>query len=110
QKNTMKPFKILLLLGLAVLSSSIASAQDIAGGIGGLNGVLDALYTEMMPLCGQLAGVARGLAGFGALFYIAARVWRHLSNAEPIDFYPLFRPFAIGFCITIFPSVLGLIN
>jgi len=102
--------KILLCCLLAALSPFSSQAQDMAGEIGGLNGVLDSLYTEMMPLCSQLIGVARGLAGFAALFYIAARVWRHLSNAEPIDFYPLFRPFAIGFCITVFPSVLGLIN
>lgn len=38
------------------------------------------------------------------------RVWRHLSLSEPIDFYPLFRPFVIGFAILIFPSVIGLIN
>lgn len=41
---------------------------------------------------------------------IASRVWRHIANAEPIDFYPLFRPFVIGFCVMIFPSVLAMIN
>ncbi|MEJ7829535.1 MAG: conjugative transposon protein TraJ, partial [Segetibacter sp.] len=40
----------------------------------------------------------------------ASRVWRHIANAEPIDFYPLFRPFVIGFAIMIFPSVLAMIN
>ena len=64
----------------------------------------------MMPLCSQLIGVGQALAGFAAMWYIASRVWGHLSRAEPIDFYPLFRPFVIGFCVLIFPSVLGLIN
>ncbi|WP_432264624.1 conjugative transposon protein TraJ [Autumnicola musiva] len=63
-----------------------------------------------MPLCSQLIGVGQALAGFAAMWYIASRVWGHLSRAEPIDFYPLFRPFVIGFCVLIFPSVLGLIN
>ena len=88
----------------------IGQAQGVAGEMKGMHGVLEKLYNQMMPLCGQLIGVGRGLAGFAALWYIASRVWRHLASAEPIDFYPLFRPFAIGFCVLMFPSVLGLIN
>jgi conjugative transposon TraJ protein len=64
----------------------------------------------MLPLCAKLIGVGRGLAGFAALWYISSRVWRHLANAEPIDFYPLLRPFALGLCIMMFPFVLSLIN
>jgi conjugative transposon TraJ protein len=88
----------------------VSHAQSIADDMKGLHGVLEQLYDEMMPLCGQLIGVGQGLAGFAAMWYIASRVWGHLSRAEPIDFYPLFRPFVIGFCVMIFPSVLGLIN
>lgn len=87
-----------------------SKAQGVADEMNGLHGVLDKLYDEMMPLCSNLISVGQGLAGFAALWYIASRVWRHLANAEPIDFYPLFRPFVIGFCIMVFPSVLGLIN
>ena len=65
----------------------------------------------MMPLCGSMAGVAKGIAGLGALFYVAHRVWQSLSRAEPIDVYPLLRPFVIGLCIMFFPTfVLGTIN
>jgi conjugative transposon TraJ protein len=85
-------------------------AQGLADDMNSLHSVLEQLYDEMMPLCSNLIGVGQGIAGFAALWYIAARVWRHLASAEPIDFYPLFRPFVIGFCISIFPSVLGLIN
>lgn len=88
----------------------MAQAQGLADEMNSLHSVLDSLYDEMMPLCSQLIGVGQGLAGFAALWYIASRVWRHLANAEPIDFYPLLRPFAIGICIMIFPSVLGVIN
>lgn len=52
----------------------------------------------------------RGIAGFAATWYIAVRVWGHIARAEPIDLYPLFRPFVIGFAILIFPSVIALIN
>jgi conjugative transposon TraJ protein len=76
-----------------------------------LHQILRNLYTEMMPLCGNMAGVAKGMAGLGALFYVANRVWQSLSRAEPIDVYPLLRPFVIGLCIMFFPGfVLGTIN
>ena len=85
-------------------------SQGLADDMNSLHSVLDQLYDEMMPLCSNLLGVGQGIAGFGAIWYIASRVWRHIASAEPIDFYPLFRPFVIGFCIMIFPSVLDMIN
>lgn len=76
-----------------------------------LHEILRSLYTEMMPLCSNMAGVAKGIAGLGALFYVAVRVWQSLARAEPIDVYPMLRPFAIGLCIMFFPTiVLGTIN
>lgn len=76
-----------------------------------LHQILSNLYTEMMPLCSSMIGVAKGIAGLGALFYVAVRVWQALARAEPIDVYPLLRPFAIGLCIMFFPVfVLGTIN
>ena len=94
---------------LPILSQAQTNST-VAGDIQSLQQVLDQLYMEMMPLCSQMIGVGRSLAGFAALWYIASRVWRHLANAEPIDFFPLFRPFVIGFAILIFPSVLAMIN
>ena len=68
-------------------------------------------YDEMMPLCADMTGVAKGLAGLGALFYVAVRVWQSLARAEAIDVYPLLRPFALGLCILFFPTiVLGTMN
>ncbi len=76
-----------------------------------LHQILRNLYVDMLPLCGDMAGVAKGIAGLGALFYVAYRVWHQLSQAEPIDVFPLLRPFAIGICIMFFPTiVLGTIN
>ena len=76
-----------------------------------LHQILRDLYVEMMPLCADMAGVAKGIAGLGALFYVSSRVWQSLSRAEPIDVYPLLRPFVIGMCIMFFPTfVLGTIN
>lgn len=76
-----------------------------------LHAILRGLYTEMMPLCGNMAGVAKGIAGLGALFYVAYRVWQQLARAEPLDVFPLLRPFAVGLAIMFFPTiVLGTIN
>ena len=76
-----------------------------------LHQVLRVLYDEMMPLCGDMTGVAKGIAELGALFYVAVRVWQAMARAEPIDVYPLLRLFAIDICILLFPTqVLGTLN
>ena len=76
-----------------------------------LHEILRSLYEEMMPLCADMAGVAKGIAGLGALFYVAYRVWQSLARAEPIDVFPILRPFVIGLCIMFFPTVvLGTLN
>jgi len=61
-------------------------------------------------MCDNLIDAARAIAGFGALWYIASRVWRHIASAEPVDFYPLLRPFGLGLAIVLFPSLLGVFN
>lgn len=97
----------MLLLSTAATS---ASAQDITSSLQGMQPVLNKVYDQMIPLCSNLIDAARGIAGFGALFYIASRVWRQIAHAEPLDFYPLLRPFALGLCILLFPSVIALMN
>ncbi len=103
--------KIATLSVVVLLIPYLSFAQTgFAGQIRSLQDVLEQLYDDMMPLCSRLIGVGRGIAGFAATWYIASRVWRHIANAEPIDFYPLFRPFVIGFAVLIFPSVIAMIN
>lgn len=102
---------VLLFLVVVVLLIPLASfGQGISGSLQGMQPVLDQVYGEMMPLCTGLIDVARGLAGFGALWYIGSRVWRQIAAAEAIDFYPLLRPFALGLAILLFPMVIGLMN
>jgi conjugative transposon TraJ protein len=105
-----KIYKMAFAAIAAMLMPLFSHAEGIADDLHGLQGVLDQLYNQMLPLCSGMIGVARGIAGFAALWYIGARIWKHLAAAEPIDVYPLLRPFAIGFCILAFPAVLGLIN
>ena len=103
--------KIATLSAFILLIPYLSFAQTgFAGQIRSLQDVLEQLYDDMMPLCSRLIGVGRGIAGFAATWYIASRIWRHIANAEPIDFYPLFRPFVIGFAVLIFPSVIAMIN
>lgn len=101
----------LILAGIALLLlPQFAEAQTAANRIKSLHEVLETLYDDMMPLCSRLIEVGRGIAGFAATWYIASRVWGHIARAEPVDFYPLFRPFVLGFAVIIFPSVIAMIN
>ena len=102
--------KAIVIIAIGILLPQLLWAQGLGGELKGLQGVLESLYKEMLPLCSGLIGVGRGIAGFAATWYIAYRVWGHIARAEPIDFYPLFRPFVIGFAVIIFPSVLSMIN
>ena len=105
-----KQVRTVLTTVAGVLLPFLLRAQELAGEMKGLHAVLEQLYTDMLPLCSGLIGVGRGIAGFAATWFIASRVWRHIARAEPIDFYPLLRPFAIGLCILLFPSLIAVIN
>ncbi len=56
-----------------------------------LHQILRSLYADMLPLCSDMMGIAKGLAGLGALFFIAYRVWKSLAAAEPIDRRSIWR-------------------
>jgi conjugative transposon TraJ protein len=88
----------------------IFSYAQVPNGVQYLHNVLENVYNQMIPLVSQILTIARGIAGFAATFYIGYRVWRHIANAEPVDFFPLFRPFVLTLLIGIFPKVLGVIN
>lgn len=100
----------LSLLLIVCFLPNLLLAQGAAERIRSLHEVLDQLYNDLMPECSKLISIGRGIAGFAATWYIAARVWGHIARAEPVDFYPLFRPFVLGFAVLIFPSVIGIIN
>lgn len=95
---------------LATLLPGQVMAQGISDSLSGMQPVLEKVYQDMIPLCSKLIDVSRGLAGFGALWYIGSRVWRQIAVAEAIDFYPLLRPFALGMAIVMFPMVMALFN
>ena len=95
---------------LACLLPDVSHAQAAAG-VANMHTVLSNVYDQMLPLCSQLISVSQAIAGFGAIFYIGHRVWKHIARAEPIDFFPLLRPFVITLLIGFFPQVvLGTLN
>ena len=94
----------------ALALPEFSHAQTTAQSLTGMQSVLDNVYSEMLPLCSRLIAAARGIAGFGALWYISSRVWRQVAAAEPVDFYPLLRPFALGMAIILFPAVIAIMN
>jgi conjugative transposon TraJ protein len=99
-----------VLAAAGMLFPLFSRADGLATDIQGLQGTLNGVYNDMLPMCSQLIGVGQAIAGFGALWYIAARVWRQIASAEAIDFYPLMRPFALGTAILLFPTVIAVIN
>jgi conjugative transposon TraJ protein len=99
-----------LMVVTGIFLPMISHAEGLANDIHGLQSVLDGVYNDMLSMCSNLVGVGQGIAGFGALWYIAARVYRQIANAEPLDFYPLMRPFGLGLAIMFFPAVIGVIN
>jgi conjugative transposon TraJ protein len=102
--------KLMILAAALLLLPVLSNAQGFGTGVTGLNGELEKLFNQMLPLCSQLIDVGRAIAGFAALWYIALRIWKHLARAEAIDFYPLLRPFAIGIAIAGFPALISLMN
>lgn len=95
---------------LMVFLNGISYAQGPSGETEGLHRVLDDAYLDMVPMAADMVAAGRALAGFAAIFYIGSRVWGHIARAEPIDFYPLLRPFALGMAILMYSSVLAVLN
>jgi conjugative transposon TraJ protein len=100
----------MLCLTLPMLSHAQDPVTSGSTAIRGLQGTLDLVFNTMLGRCGELVDVGRGLAGFGALWYIAYRIWGHLARAESIDFFPLLGPFAIGVALAVYPAIIGLFN
>ncbi|BAV04439.1 Bacteroides conjugative transposon TraJ protein [Filimonas lacunae] len=94
---------ILSLLSLSSLLPAILHAQSST--VQDIHTVLESTKEQLLPLGTQLIDVATAVAGFGALFYIGYRVWKHIAAAEPIDFFPLFRPFALTLLIGLYNTL-----
>lgn len=102
---------IFVFLVAGVVLPGACYAQSMADSIEGLHGVLDKLYDDMIPLCSDMIEIGQAIAGFAAIWFISSRVWGQIARAEPVDLYPLLRPFVITVAIGLYvPLVLGVMN
>ena len=85
---------VLLAIDFQSLTTTLESVRDEM-----ISGSLD-----------NFIGIARLIGGLGAHFYIAYRVWGSLARAEPIDVFPLLKPFALGLLIINFSWVTGFLD
>ncbi|WP_127127968.1 conjugative transposon protein TraJ [Pseudoflavitalea rhizosphaerae] len=99
-----------IITSLTVILPTKLFAQVGSGFIKSYQGILKGIYQDLMKMSGELVPVAQAIGGFGALFYIGYRVWKHIAAAEPIDFFPLFRPFCISLIISIYPLAIGVVR
>lgn len=79
--------------------------NTIVANMDAMEKMLGDLYDNMMPLVAQFVNLGRAVGGIGALIYISSKIWGHLARAQPIDVFPLLRPFLIGLCILLFPQL-----
>lgn len=100
---------LICLLGLLCIPG-LAQANELAAYIDDFNGMMVDVSEALGEGTYPLQAGARAIAGIGAVFYIGARVWKHIANAEAVDFYPLFRPFVLAILIGNFGWVTGFIQ
>ena len=62
--------KVALMATLVTLLPALSQAQDagVATDLHSLQGILENLYSQMMPLCSGMISVSQGIAGFAALW------------------------------------------
>ena len=75
-----------------------------------LHQILRSLYADMLPLCSDMMGIAKGLAGLGALFssHTGSGIPRRRGADRGI---PAAAALCAGLCIMAFPTlVLGPLN
>lgn len=75
-----------------------------------MEAAVETAFTEVLAGMGNLGDVASAIAAIAATFFIGMRVLGHFARAEPIDVFPLLRPFAIGFLVLNFSIVTGFID
>ena len=59
-------------------------------------GIFKSVHDALLPLSNGVGTAVGGLIAIGGLIYVGSKVWPALAKGEPIDFYPLLRPFIIG--------------
>lgn len=73
--------------------------------------LLATLKQDMLPLCSDMAIIAKAVAVIGCLISISFVALKSMADAQPIDFWAFVKPISIAFCIMMFePFVIGTID
>lgn len=75
-----------------------------------LQSLIAGLYEDMIPLASGLISVGQGLAGIAGVIFVFYKLWPVMAGREPLDVYPLLRPFAIFFLLIFFMGFVDLMN
>ncbi|QHT70751.1 hypothetical protein GXP67_30935 [Rhodocytophaga rosea] len=75
-----------------------------------LQTLISGLYADMIPLASRLISVGQGVAGLGGVIYVFYRLWPVMAGKEPLDFYPLLRPFALFLVIIFYMGLIDVLN
>lgn len=67
--------------------------------------VLESLKEQMMPLCADMAQVAKAIALLGILWYMTSKILTSLAQNEPVDYFSFMKPLGIALCIGLFPTL-----
>ncbi len=66
---------------------------------------LGGVHEKFFPFVEDIAGIVGGLVSIATLLYIGSKVWASYAKNEPVDIYPLLRPFAIAFLCANFTTM-----
>jgi len=75
-----------------------------------LQGVLQQVYATMIGNAGELIGTSMGIAGLGALWRVFGHGLLRLGKAQEPTLESLYRPLLIGLAISLFPSIIAVLN
>lgn len=66
---------------------------------------IDGVHEKFFPIVEDISGVVGGIISIATLLYLGSKIWSSYAKNEPIDVYPLLRPFVIAFLCANFSTM-----
>ena len=79
---------------LILLQAPVVSSVEVA---------TEQLFATMRPHFGDFIALGQAIGGIGAVCYVFVRIWGDMARNQPIDVYPLLRPFALFLALVGYP-------
>lgn len=70
-----------------------------------LEQAVEVMFQSMKPQFSSFIAFGQAVGCIGAIFYVFFRVWGHMARAEPVEVFPLLRPFALALCLLFYPNL-----